>query len=100
MLIRERTKRMENYLVFFKALANENRQRILFEVFSDKKEHSVQEIAKRIGLANSTTSEHLSILKRASVIISRKQDKEVFYSVNKEHIEEVMEVIKNWLTCC
>lgn len=89
-----------NYLDFFKALANENRQTILFEVFSDKEEHSVQEIAKRIGLASSTTSEHLSILKRASVIVSRKKEKEVLYRVNKEHIKDVMETIENWLNCC
>ena len=90
----------DNLLDIFKALANANRQEILFKVFSDKQPHSVTEVADRIGLATSTTSEHLSALKRAGLLRSEKIDKQVLYTVNKATVERVLVVLQNWLTCC
>jgi DNA-binding transcriptional ArsR family regulator len=84
----------------FKALANENRQKILFEVLSDKEIHSVKSISDRMNLAMSTTSEHLSIMKRAGLVVSEKKDKEVFYSIKKETFEDILSYLKNWLDCC
>ncbi len=84
----------------FRALANENRQEILFRVFSDKKDHTVGEIAERIGLAQSTTSEHLSILRRSGLLQSQKVEREVRYRVNKNTVEQVLGHLQHWLTCC
>ena len=90
----------ETLLEFSRALANENRQDILFQVFSDKQPHSVSEVASRIGLAQSTTSEHLSILRRAGILSARKIDKQVFYTVDKDSVERVIAALQHWLTCC
>ena len=64
-------------LAFSKALANEKRQQILLGIFTDKQEHTVGEIADRVGIAPSTASEHLAILKRAGVLLAQKRQKEV-----------------------
>lgn len=90
----------ENFLQFCKGLANANRQHILFAVFVDKQEHTVGEIAEKVGIANSTASEHLTILKNAGVLLSEKRDREVYYRVNKEVIREYVTLIETWLTCC
>lgn len=87
-------------LEVFRALANENRQEILFQVFSDKQDHTVGEIAKRVGLAQSTTSEHLSTLRRAGLLQSEKVDREVRYRVNKQTVNQVLAQLQDWLTCC
>lgn len=87
-------------LEFSKAFANEKRQQILLGVFTDKQEHTVGEIAERMNIAQSTASEHLAILKRAGVLVAEKRQKEVFYRVNKERIQELLSVIQHWLTCC
>ena len=90
----------EDFLQFCKGLANHNRQNILFTVFIDKKEHTVGEVANRVGIAVSTASEHLQLLKRAGVLISEKREREVYYRVNKDKIAQYMAMIETWLTCC
>ena len=90
----------EEFLQFCKGLANANRQHILFSVFIDKDEHTVNEVAEKVGIAKSTTSEHLSILKRAGVLVSEKREREVYYRVNKEKINQYLSLINEWLTCC
>jgi DNA-binding transcriptional ArsR family regulator len=69
-------------------------------VFVDKQEHTVGEIAQKVGIANSTASEHLTILKNAGVLVSEKRDREVYYQVNKDVIREYVTLIETWLTCC
>lgn len=90
----------EELLSFCKGMANENRQRMLFGVFIDKQPHTVGEVAERVGLAPSTTSEHLAVLKRAGILCAEKRDREVFYSVDKKNVKGVLDLIRNWLTCC
>ena len=90
----------DDLLSFAKALANENRQAILFEVFSDKQPHSVNEVAARMGLAQSTTSEHLTALRRAGVLKAEKVERQVLYRVDKAAIETVIAQLRQWLTCC
>ena len=87
-------------LQFFCGLANENRQKILFSIFIDKQEHTVGEIAQRMGLAPSTTSTHLTQLKRAGILTSEKRNKEVYYSVNKASLQTFLQQVQTWLTCC
>jgi len=87
-------------LAFSKALANEKRQQILLSIFVDKQEHTVGEIAERVGIAPSTASEHLAILRRGGILVANKRQKEVYYSVNKERVQELVSVIQAWLTCC
>ncbi|GAA6133822.1 hypothetical protein NBRC116188_06110 [Oceaniserpentilla sp. 4NH20-0058] len=86
-------------LAFFRGLANENRQKILFSVFIDKQPHTVGEVAERIGLAQSTTSMHLTQMKQAGILSSEKINKEVFYRVNKNRIAEYLNLVQNWLSC-
>ena len=90
----------EDFLQFCKGLANSNRQQILFSVFTDKQEHTVSEVADKVGIAQSTASEHLSLLKRAGVLVSEKREREVYYVVNKDKIRQFVNLIEDWLTCC
>lgn len=90
----------DDFLRFCKGLANVNRQHILFSVFVDKQEHTVGEVAGKVGIASSTASEHLTILKNAGVLLSEKRDREVYYRVNKAAIREYVRVIETWLECC
>ena len=87
-------------LDFFKGLANETRQEILFRVLSDKKPHTVGEVAQSVGIAQSTASEHLAHLKRSGVVLSEKKNREVFYRINKDNISKQISYLSHWLTCC
>ena len=85
---------------FFKAMGNEKRQELILAIFGDKKEHNITEVASRAGIAQSTASEHLSLLKRAGVLTSRKLEKEVYYRLDSAGILATMEEIKSALKCC
>ena len=85
---------------FFKALGNEKRQEILIDVFADRKEHNVSEIARRCKIAQSTASEHLSFLKRAGILTSKKIEKEVYYAVNRDRILSILDYVKNNVVRC
>lgn len=90
----------QNITDFFKALGNEKRQEILLNVFADNGEHNIGEVAERVKIAQSTASEHLSLLKRAGILTSKKVEKEVFYKLNKVGIIAVIDEIKSILSCC
>lgn len=86
---------------FFKALGNEKRQQIILEVFVDDGEHNITEVAQRVKIAQSTASEHLTMLKRVGILVSKKVEKEVYYSINRTRIIEILDQIKSALSeCC
>ncbi len=85
---------------FLKAFGNEKRQEIFLSIFADGKEHNITEVSERVGIAQSTASEHLAILKRAGILVSRKVEKEVFYRIDRRGIVAKIEEIKSFLTCC
>lgn len=68
---------MRDLMTVIKALADENRVRILLAVHG--RELCVCQIVELLGLAQSTVSKHLSILHQARLIDSRKQGRWIFY---------------------
>jgi ArsR family transcriptional regulator len=85
---------------FLKAFGNAKRQEIFLSVFSDGQEHNISEVAERVNIAQSTTSEHLSILKRAGILKSRKVEKEVFYRLDRHGVMDMLDEIRSRLSCC
>ena len=68
---------MRDLLTVIKALADENRVRILLAVRGQ--ELCVCQIVELLGLAQSTVSKHLSILNQARLVDSRKEGRWMFY---------------------
>lgn len=90
----------QSVTAFLKALGNEKRQEIFLSIFADGEEHNITEVSERAGIAQSTASEHLAILKRAEILASRKFEKEVFYRLDRRGILARIEEVKSYLTCC
>ncbi|MGE5675079.1 MAG: ArsR/SmtB family transcription factor [Mycobacterium leprae] len=84
---------------FLKALASETRQKILL-VFVDGQERTVGQVAAELGLGLSTASEHLTTLKRAGVVVSRREAKEVYYRPDRECIVALLTSLTEMLTHC
>jgi len=78
MLIEDTT--FELFTNLLKAVADPTRRRILF-LLRHGGEHSVNEIAKQLELAQPTTSQHLRILKEAGALTSRKDGQQVLYNI-------------------
>jgi ArsR family transcriptional regulator len=90
---------LKQSVILFKALADKNRIRILKML--EKRSLCVCEITAILGLAVSTTSKHLSILKDAKLIFEQKEGKWVNYHLNKttqnKYAREALTLIKTWM---
>lgn len=72
----------------FKALADPTRIRIL-HLLSDG-EHSVNEIAERLSLLQSTVSHQLRFLKNLRLVKFRREGTSLFYSCDDKHVMDVL----------
>jgi len=72
---------------FCKALGDETRQKIL-QILLVEGEKCVSELVERFNLAQPTISHHLSFLKYANLIASRKEGKQIYYWAEEDNIVE------------
>ena len=90
---------MKDLTIIFKALSDTNRIRILKML--ETRPLCVCEITAILGLAVSTVSKHLSILRDAGLIFDLKEGKWVNYYLNstsqKNYVRELLPLIKKWL---
>jgi ArsR family transcriptional regulator, arsenate/arsenite/antimonite-responsive transcriptional repressor len=77
MTLNEGARHMRDLMAVTKALADENRVRILMAL--RPKELCVCQIVELLGLAPSTVSKHMAILKQARLVDSRKAGRWMFY---------------------
>lgn len=70
---------------FFKALSDLTRLKIIL-VISEEGEICVNDISSKIGMTKSAVSHQLSYLKNLRMVKSRKEGKEVFYSLDDDHV--------------
>ena len=75
---------------FFKILGDTTRTKILFAL--DLNEMCVCDIANVLNMSKSSISHQLGILRRMNIVKCRKQGKEVFYTLDDNHIKEVFEI--------
>jgi DNA-binding transcriptional ArsR family regulator len=73
---------MKEFMSIARALSDENRVRVL--MFLRHGELCVCQIIEMLGLAPSTVSKHLSILKQADLIDSHKKGRWVYYRLAEE----------------
>ena len=86
---------MRQFMAVAKALADENRVRMLLALRGG--ELCVCQITELFGLAFSTTSKHLSILYQAGLLNSRKEGRWIYYSLpGKEAPAPAREAIR-WM---
>ncbi|MGA0241865.1 MAG: ArsR/SmtB family transcription factor [Candidatus Marinamargulisbacteria bacterium] len=70
-----------NTINLFKALANEDRLKII-QLLIKNNEMCAQDVQKHFFLEQSTTSHHLNTLRRAGITKARKKGRNVYYSMN------------------
>ncbi len=75
---------------FFKIVGDPTRTKILSIL--DKNELCVCDIANLLNMTKSSISHQLKTLKEASIVKSKKEGKEVYYTLDDEHVSEIFEV--------
>ena len=89
---------MRNLVKIFKALSDTSRLRILKML--EERPLCVCEIRDVLGLANSTVSKHLSLLRDVDFILDDKDGRWVYYSLNPAktaYISELAPLVSAWL---
>lgn len=77
----------DELLTFFKALADENRLKIIGALA--QKPSSVEDLAAQIGLSMSTTSHHLTRLAKAGLVSARADGHYYIYSLHTDTLKEM-----------
>ena len=72
---------------FCRALGDSTRHALLRALLDDG-EQSVGALVERFGLSQPTISHHLSLLKHAGLVTSRKMGKQVLYAINQDSMTE------------
>jgi len=89
---------MKEFMAVAKAVADENRARIL--LFLKEDELCVCQVIEMLGLAPSTVSNHLSILQRAGLIEARKEGRWNYYRLSKQSASPTVRETIRWAQTC
>jgi ArsR family transcriptional regulator len=73
---------------FFRTLGHPARIRIL-ELLSER-DHAVHELLERIAIEPSNLSQQLAVLRRTSLVVSRREGTEVVYSVSVPEVRDLL----------
>ena len=87
-LIDEKT--LEDIATFYKVLGDSTRIKIINVL--DCHEMCVCDISVLVNMTKSAVSHQLKKLKDMNIVKSRKEGKEVFYSLSDAHVKEVFEI--------
>ena len=73
----------------FGALADPNRLRIISALAHH--ELNVGDLAQRVGMTDSATSHQLRLLRAQRIVRTRKIGRQVFYSLDDQHIHDLLD---------
>ena len=75
---------------FFKIMGDTTRAKILYAL--DQNEMCVCDIANVLGMSKSSISHQLGTLRRINIVKCRKEGKEVYYSIDDDHVKGLFEL--------
>ncbi|MEV0479720.1 metalloregulator ArsR/SmtB family transcription factor [Streptomyces sp. NPDC050508] len=81
---------------FFKTLGHPARIRVL-ELLSER-EHAVAEMLPEVGIEPAHLSQQLAVLRRANLVVTRKEGSTVYYSLTSPDIAELLRVARTILS--
>ncbi len=81
----------------FKALAHLSRLQVFFFLVRAGKEMSVGEIQEAVEIPGPTLSHHLDALRRAGLVQSRKEERYIYYSVQRDAVTALVRLLT---ACC
>jgi ArsR family transcriptional regulator len=87
----------DDHVEAFKALAHLSRLQVFFTLVRAERELTVGEIQEAVGIPGPTLSHHLDVLRRAGLLESRKEERFIYYSVQRETVTTLCRLLT---ACC
>jgi len=81
-------------VLVLRAVNHDLRQNII-RLLEDNNKMTVTEIYIKLRLEQSVASQHLAILRRAGVVVTEREGKYIYYTLNKDRIAEIVELIED-----
>jgi ArsR family transcriptional regulator, arsenate/arsenite/antimonite-responsive transcriptional repressor len=81
----------------FKALAHLTRSEVFFFLVREGREVAVGDIQEALEVPGPTLSHHLAHLRRAKLVRSRRQERHIYCSVNRELVVDLVRLLT---ACC
>ena len=80
--------------LILRALNHKLRQQLIV-LLDEHRKMTVTEMFVKLRLEQSVVSQHLATLRRAQIVIAKKEGKYVFYSVNYKRIQEINNFVEH-----
>ncbi len=74
---------------------NHKLRKQIIKLLEDKDKLTVTEIYVKLRLEQSVASQHLAILRRAGIVVTDREGKFIYYSLNKQRINEITDLIED-----
>ena len=81
-------------VLVLRAVNHKLRQRII-DLLETGETMTVTDIYIKLRLEQSVASQHLAILRRAGVVITERQGKFIYYSLNHERLEQISTLVQD-----
>jgi len=81
-------------VLVLRAVNHKLRQRIM-DLLASGETMTVTDIYIKLRLEQSVASQHLAILRRAGVVITERQGKFIYYSLNNERLEQISKLVED-----
>jgi DNA-binding transcriptional ArsR family regulator len=81
---------------FFKTLGHPVRIRVL-ELLSER-EHAVSQLLPQVGVESAHLSQQLAVLRRANLVVTRREGPAVYYALASPEVAELLKVARKILT--
>ncbi|GAB4251300.1 MAG: metalloregulator ArsR/SmtB family transcription factor [Saprospiraceae bacterium] len=80
-------------VLVLRAINHKLRQRMI-NLLEENGSMTVTDIYVKLRLEQSVASQHLAILRRAGVVVTQRQGKYIYYSLNKDRLEQISGLIE------
>ena len=80
-------------VLVLRAVNHKLRQRVI-DLLEENESMTVTDIYIKLRLEQSVASQHLAVLRRAGVVLTDRQGKFIFYSLDKERLAQIMRLVE------
>ena len=81
-------------VLVLRAVNHKLRQRII-DLLEESDTMTVTDIYIKLRLEQSVASQHLAILRRAGVVITERQGKFIYYSLNRDRLSQISQLVED-----
>jgi DNA-binding transcriptional ArsR family regulator len=87
----------DRHVEAFKSLAHPSRLEIFFFLVRRRAEVAAGEIQAELEIPGPTLSHHLDVLRRASLVESRREERFIYYSIRPDTVSDLVRLLT---ACC